>query len=102
MTESGFKWVTKDGLTEKGTHEQRPQGAEETPVRILEEERSMQRAQRELRVTGARAGRGGPHGRRNRHPGNRNYGPSRDDFRKFQNKTPEINHLKRDITLKIM
>lgn len=71
-------------------------------MQILEEEHSMQRTQRELRVNRARAGRGGLHGKRNRHLGNRNYGDSRDDFRKFQNNTPEINHLKKDITLKVM
>lgn len=30
--------VTKEGLTERGRHEQRPQGVEETTVRIQEEE----------------------------------------------------------------
>lgn len=30
--------VTKEGLTERGRHEQRPQGAEETTVGIQEEE----------------------------------------------------------------
>lgn len=93
--------VTREGLTEKGIHKQRSQGAEETTVQILEEERSLQGAQRELRVTWAGAGRGGHHGRRNRHPGNRHCGPSRDDFRKFQNKTHEINPLKKDIPLMI-